>query len=78
MKLSKIAILALRGQKDSAEAIAELVGVSTKTVYRWIAKNNGNLTRAAVLQYLRGITGLGNEELLDEQNLEVGITEEQR
>ena len=67
MKLSKIGILALRGSKDSVKRISELTGVSTKTVYRWISENDDNLTKAVVLQYLREISGLTNDEILDKE-----------
>jgi transposase len=77
MKLSKIAILAIKGQKDSVKKIASLTNYSTKTVYRWVAENDDNLTKAAVINYLKDLTGLAQEEILEaEDPALVGTTDQ--
>lgn len=65
MKLSHVAILALRGlDRKSKETLADSLGVSVSTVNRYIAENDDNLTKAAALQVIRGITGLPDGEIL--------------
>lgn len=65
MKLSNVAILALRGlDRSGKESLADSLGVSVSTVNRYIAENDDNLTKAAALQVIRGITGLPDGEIL--------------
>lgn len=71
MKLSKAAILALKGlDADKKKALAEVLEVNDKTVYRYINNNDDNLTKAASLQFIRNETGLNDSAILEE--LEVG------
>lgn len=72
MRLSKVAILALRGSGgDVKKKLAEAAGVSEPTLYRYIADNDDNLTKAAVLQVIREVTGLGDGQILVEPDEEV-------
>lgn len=69
MKLSKLAILALRGMdKENKERVAGLIGTSTKSFYRHINENkdNGELTKAKALQVIGEETGLDQSEILEE------------
>lgn len=69
MKLSKIAILALKGMgSDIKEKIAEITGVSVQTVYLWIAdnKDNSSLTKASVVQLIQSETGLNPDQVLQD------------
>lgn len=67
MKLSKAAILALRGSgPEVKDALAAVLGVSTKTLYRYISDNDDNLTKAAALDFIGREIGLGSSELLEE------------
>lgn len=73
MKLSKAAILAIRGLTlDQKQQLADILGVSLKTLYRHIASNDDNLTKASALQFLRGVTGLPDGELLEDTD---GVSE---
>jgi hypothetical protein len=66
MKLSKAAILALRGMdREAKQRIADSVGVALSTVFRWIQDEDDNLTKAAPLQVIREITGLSDLEILE-------------
>lgn len=66
MKLSKGAILALKGTDQAAkERIAEVAGVAPSTVYRWINQNDDNLTKAAILNIICVETGLAESEILE-------------
>lgn len=72
MKLSKSAILALKGTgKATKERIAEAAKVDPSTVYRWINDNNDNLTKAALLPIIREETGLIDSEILESEESEV-------
>jgi transposase len=64
MKLSKVAILAIRGHKDMKKQIAKATGASEPTVYRWLADNDDNLTKAVVLEIIRKETGLPDDQIL--------------
>lgn len=69
MRLSKIAILALKGMgKENKERIAGLIGTSIKSFYRHINENkdNGELTKAKALQVIGEETGLDQSEILEE------------
>lgn len=67
MKLANIAILALKGcDLETKRRIASVAGgVSVATVNRWIANNDDNLTKAAVLEILLEKTGLTREQILE-------------
>lgn len=68
MKLSKIAILALKGcGKSVYEKIAEAIDCNLLSVYRYIANNDDNLTKAASLKIIREETGLTDQEILEEE-----------
>lgn len=65
MRLSGIAILAIKGSEQTdKEKLADALGVSMSTLYRYIAENDDNLTKVAALQVIRGITGLPDQEIL--------------
>lgn len=70
MKLTKIAILALKGTgQDVKERIAQAAGITnTGTVYNWITdnKDNGNLTKASVVKVIEEATGLTQDQILEE------------
>ena len=71
MKLSKAAILALRGIKiDSKEELAKVLGVSMKTLYRYLSDNDDTLTKAAALEFIRKETGLADSEILESETEE--------
>lgn len=67
MKLSKLAILAIRGSKDLREKIAAEMKASLGTVNRWVADNDDNLTKAAALKVIREELELTDSELLEEE-----------
>jgi hypothetical protein len=72
MRLSKIAILALKGMgTDVKEKIATATGTKPGTVYLWIQENkaNGHLTKAAVVQIIEMETGLSQDQILEESEL---------
>lgn len=67
MKLSKVAILALKGlDAGRKKALADVLGVNDKTLYRYLNDNDDNLTKAASLQFIRTETGLTDSAILEE------------
>lgn len=67
MKLTNIAILALRGLGHGVkEKIASGLGVTVSTINRWIVNNDDNLTKAAVIKVIQEETGLTQDEILEE------------
>lgn len=66
MKLTKAAILAIRGlNQEQKQQLVDHLGISLKTLYRYIENNDDNLTKASALQFLRGVTGLKDADLLE-------------
>ncbi len=66
MKLSHIAILAVRGSRGIVDKLADATNVSTATIYKWIQGNSDNLTKAAAMKVIREETGLTDAEILEE------------
>ena len=67
MKLSKLAIMALRGSgKEFRYRLAERCAVSPRTINRWINNNDDNLTKADSLIMIREETGLEDSQILEE------------
>lgn len=70
MKLSKIALLAIKGtDKDFKDRLAEKCGVSPRTLNRWISDNDDNLTKADPLQMISEETGLDQSQILEEDTV---------
>jgi plasmid maintenance system antidote protein VapI len=67
MRLSRISILAVKGASPGIiKRLAEAIGVSEPSVYRFINDNDDNLTKAAALKVIREETGLTDQEILEE------------
>jgi DNA-binding transcriptional regulator YiaG len=70
MKLSKVAILALRGMDRVArKSLADQMGVTEDTLYRWMRTNDEKFTLAAHLMVLRRELGLTDNDLLEEDRM---------
>lgn len=68
MKLSHIAILALKGTSgDFKRTLANKLGVTENTLYKYINENNDVLTKASALQLIGEVTGLSNDQILEEE-----------
>ena len=69
MRLSNTAILVIRGLgPDEKDKLAEALGISTRTLYRYMEDNDDALTKAAGLKFLKNLTGLTDADLLEEIN----------
>jgi hypothetical protein len=70
MRLTKVAILALKGlDKKARERIAETANRDISTLNRWIADNDDNLTKAAISGSISKEIGLPVEEILEESEV---------
>lgn len=68
MKLSKIAILAIRGASPGIVKLLSEAGIGSEpTVYRYISENDDNLTKAAALKVIRDVTGLTDDQILEQE-----------
>lgn len=67
MKLSRIAILAIRGASPGIiKRLAEAIEASEPSIYKWISDNHSNLTKAAAMKVIREETGLTDEQILEQ------------
>jgi len=71
MRLSRIAILAVRGACPGiVKKLAEAIGVSEPSIYRFINDNDDNLTKAAAIKVIELETGLTRDQILEEEETE--------
>lgn len=72
MRLTKATILAIRGLgTDGKQRIADALGKDIKTLYRYLAANDDNLTKAAALKAIKEETGLTEEAMLEDMGTAV-------
>lgn len=78
MRLTNTAILIIRGMTpEQKEALAEALGVSTRTLYRYLDSNDDCLTKAASLKFIKDITGLEDSALVEDTEDSLATKEEQ-
>lgn len=81
MRLSKTAVLALRGHTKQRKAqIASKLDMSVNTLYRLINENqdNGDLTKVKALQVISEETGLEQSQILEQDTLEDSLNKERQ
>jgi hypothetical protein len=67
MKLTHIALLAVRGSREQiVPKLALALGVHERTVYRYIKDNTDDLTKAAALRVIREETGLADDQIVED------------
>lgn len=66
MKLTQKAIDKIKDSKSLPKRLANVLGVSRVTMWRYLNSNNDELTKAAAIKIIREETGLSDEEILDE------------
>lgn len=77
MKLSKAAILALKGlDKDAKAAMAEELKKDPSTIHRWVERNDPKLTQVAVLKVISRFIGLSEDLILEEETINEETTSE--
>jgi hypothetical protein len=73
MKLTHLAIIAVRGSRGIVPKLAEALHKSEPQIYVYIRKNAPELTMAAALKIIREETGLTDDQILEESNVESRI-----
>lgn len=67
MRLSTAGISILRGNKAIWEGARVALGVGPAAMYKYVQRNDVELTKAAVLKVIREETGLTDSEILEEE-----------
>jgi hypothetical protein len=65
MKLSQSALKAINNP-GARRRLMDVLRCTEFTIARYIQKNSDNLTKAAAMQVIRQVTGLSDEEILEE------------
>lgn len=66
MKIRKIVLMAIKGNKDLRRRIKEVLDISEPTLYRLLTENDDDLTKAAALKVIREDLNLTDSEILEE------------
>lgn len=65
MRLTHLALLAIKGSDEGIQRLREALDVSRPTIYKYLRENTDELTKAAALMVIREITGLNDEQILE-------------
>lgn len=66
MKIKKIVLMAIKGNKGTRKRIRQALGISEPTMYRLLTENDEDLTKAAALRIIREDLNLTDEEILED------------
>jgi hypothetical protein len=69
MKLSQKALKAINNPV-TRRRLMDVLGCTEFTIARYIQKNSDNLTKAAAMQVIREVAGMGDEEILEDDKQE--------
>jgi hypothetical protein len=70
MRLTHLALIAIKGSKGIIGKLADAMEVTPPTVYKYVRENADELTKAAALKVIREETGLNDEQILEESKSE--------
>lgn len=65
--------MAIYGGEEAKNRLMEEMDISPATLYRWLNKNDDNLTKAAALKIIREETGLTDEQILEEETVKTDL-----
>ncbi len=65
MRLTHLAIIAVRGSRGIVPKLANALNVSDPTAYKYIRDNSDELTKASALAVIREETGLKDDQILE-------------
>jgi len=68
MKLTQKALKAINTPL-TRRRLMDVLGCTEFTIARYIQKNSDNLTKAAAMQVIREVTGLTDNEILDDEKI---------
>lgn len=70
MKLSNLALLALKGMNlENKKRVADEMGLTMDTFYRWLRTNDEKLTMAACTTVIKKEFGLTDEQILEAEKV---------
>lgn len=69
MRLTRLALMAIRGSKGIIPELARVLDVTDKTIYRYLSENSDDLTKAAALKVIKENTGLEDSQILEESQV---------
>jgi predicted transcriptional regulator len=67
MRLTHLAIIAIKGCDGIVGKLADSLQVEPVTIYKYIRENSTNLTKAAALEVIRKETGLSDDQILEKE-----------
>jgi hypothetical protein len=67
MRLTHLAIIAIKGSEGIVPELADALEVEPVTIYKYIRENSTNLTKAASLEVIRQRTGLKDDQILEKE-----------
>ncbi len=67
MKIRQIILMAIKGNTDLRARLKKALNISEPTLYRLITTGGDDLTKAAALKVIREVTGLTDNEILEEE-----------
>lgn len=67
MRLTHLAIIAIKGSNGIIPELAEALQVEPVTIYKYIRENSTNLTKAGALEVIRNRTGLSDDQILEKE-----------
>jgi hypothetical protein len=66
MRIKKVMLAAIRGNKDLRKSIKKTLDISEPTLYRLLTENGDDLTKAAVLKLIRDEFRVSDDEILED------------
>lgn len=69
MRLTHLAIIAIKGSEGIVPELANALQVEPVTIYKYIRDNSTNLTKAAALEVIREKTGLTDDQILEKRTV---------
>jgi hypothetical protein len=65
MRLTHLALIAIKGSEGIVSELAEALQVKPVTIYKYIRENSTDLTKASSLEVVRKRTGLSDDQILE-------------
>lgn len=66
MRIKKIVLMAIKGNKNIRRRLKEVLDISEPTLYKKLTENSDDLTKAAAMQVYREELELTDSEILEE------------
>jgi hypothetical protein len=66
MQITTLAVAAIRGVPGLMQKIADLEGVTLRTVQKWIQFGDSSITKANIIKLIKDETGLTDDQILEE------------